>query len=131
MPEPKDAATALWTLGQIEPAQRLPLLAFHIDLSPTLQEILKDVLARRTWDQSDLDRLGSNVPQKETAPSSEDRITTLKWWSHPDEFGERYLAALQAYVEVFFAEEERRISPTCSRRWSEVRNWGRSLTFPT
>jgi DNA-binding transcriptional ArsR family regulator len=35
----------------------------------------------------------------------------LTWWSRPDEFGERYLAALQSYQQVFFAEEERRICP--------------------
>src|SRR4030066_1909842 len=57
LPEPRDAAAVLWTLGQIEPARRLPALAFHVDVSPMLLETLKDVLARCTWNQSDLDRL--------------------------------------------------------------------------
>jgi DNA-binding transcriptional ArsR family regulator len=111
LPEPKDAATVLWTLGQIEPAERLSTLAFHADVSPKLLEILKDVLSKSSWNESDLDHLQSYYQQKEGSPSSEEMVTALNWWSNPEEFGERYLAALQAYVAVFFAEEERRIRP--------------------
>jgi hypothetical protein len=94
LPEPKDAATVLWTLGQISPAQRLPTLAFRADESPELLEILKEVLARRAWNDSDLERLRLRHHSKEGLPNHEVLVTTLNWWSHPDEFGERYLAAL-------------------------------------
>jgi DNA-binding transcriptional ArsR family regulator len=35
----------------------------------------------------------------------------LSLWADAARFGERYLAMLQEYVEVFFAEEERRLRP--------------------
>ena len=129
LPEPRDAAAVLWTLGQIEPARRLPALAFHIDVSPKLLETLQDVLVRRTWTQSDLDSLQANYPQKETAPSSEELVSALNWWSHADEFGERYLAALQAYIAVFFAEEERRISPYLQQALTRGQELAKQLDF--
>jgi DNA-binding transcriptional ArsR family regulator len=35
----------------------------------------------------------------------------LDWWARPAEFGEAYLAALQAYHAAFFEDEEKRITP--------------------
>ncbi len=130
LPEPRDAETVILTLGQIEPARRLPALAFHIDVSPKVLETLKAVLVKRTWDQSDLDRLQSNYPPKEAVASSDELVTTLKWWSHPDEFGERYLAALQAYIAVFFAEEERRIRPYLQLALTRGQELATKLDFP-
>src|SRR4030065_1223632 len=129
LPEPRDAATVLWTLGQIEPARRLPALAFHVDVSPKLLETLQDVLARRTWTQSDLDSLQANYTQKEAVPTSEELVTALNWWSHPEEFGERYLNALQAYVAVFFAEEERRIRPYLQQALASAQELATKLDF--
>ena len=130
LPEPKDAETVLWTLGQIKPAERLPALAFHTDVSPKLLKILKDVLSKRSWDESDLELLLSYYQQKEGSPSSEEMVTTLNWWSHPEEFGERYLAALQAYVTVFFAEEERRIRPYLQQALTRGQELATHLDFP-
>jgi DNA-binding transcriptional ArsR family regulator len=56
--------------------------------------------------------------------------TILNWWSHAQEFGERYLAALQAYVAVFFAEEERRISPYLQQALSRGQELSTRLDFP-
>jgi DNA-binding transcriptional ArsR family regulator len=111
LPEPKDAASALWTLSKITPAERLPMLAFHVDESPEMLEMLKQVSNRRAWDETDLARLHLHYEQTGKIPHSNRLITTLNWWSRPEEFGEHYLAALQAYVAVFFAEEEKRIRP--------------------
>jgi DNA-binding transcriptional ArsR family regulator len=130
LPEPKDAAAVLWTLGQIEPAQRLPTLAFHNDVSPKLVEILKEVSTRRSWNESDLAHFQSNFQQKEGAPTSEEMVTAVIRWSHPEEFGERYLAALQAYVAVFFAEEERRIRPYLQQALTRGQELAMQLNFP-
>jgi DNA-binding transcriptional ArsR family regulator len=130
LPEPKDAATVLWTLGQTEPAERLSTLAFHTDMSPQLLETLRNVLSRGAWNESDLDHLQSYYQQKVGSPSSEEMVTILNWWSHPEEFGERYLAALQAYVAVFFAEEERRISPYLQQALTRGQELATQLDFP-
>jgi DNA-binding transcriptional ArsR family regulator len=130
LPEPKDAATALWTMNQISPAERLPKLAFHADEKPEILEILKEVLARRAWDDGDLERLRLYHHPKEGSSNHEVLVTTLNWWSHPEEFGERYLEALQAYVAVFFAEEERRIKPYLQQALARAQELATQLDFP-
>ncbi len=111
LPEPKDAESLLLNLAQIPAADRLPTLAYHLDESYAAQGILKEVLARRAWDEHDLERLQLQH-HKEAGLENRDRlVTVLNWWSHPEEFGERFLASLQSYLAVFFAEEERRIKP--------------------
>lgn len=112
LPEPKDGAAVLWTLGQIAPAERLPALSLEHG-SCDLADALRNVAARGTWDDGDLEavRAAFACEGAEKAPSTEKLTKILSWWSRPAEFGERYLAALQAYQEVFFAEEERRIRP--------------------
>lgn len=115
LPEPKDASTVLWSLGQIQPAGRLPTLANHADEASEMLAVLKEVMARRSWDDNDLQRLKQHHHPKEGTADPEQLIKTLNWWSQPEEFGDRYLAALQAYVAVFFAEEERRIKPYLQR----------------
>ena len=130
LPEPKDAATVLWNLGQIEPAERLSTLAFHTDVSPKLLETLKDVQSRRSWTESDLEQLQSYYHPREGAPSQEEMVTTLNCWSNPKEFGEHYLAALQSYVEVFFAEEEQRIRPYLQQALTRGQDLAKQLDFP-
>ncbi|NIR60154.1 MAG: hypothetical protein GWO02_11880, partial [Gammaproteobacteria bacterium] len=49
--------------------------------------------------------------KKGERPSRKKLETILTWWAQPEAFGEKYLKALTAYYEVFFAEEERRILP--------------------
>jgi len=129
LPEPKDAATALWTLSQISPAERLPTLAFHADETPEIMGILNDVFARGAWNNSDLERLQLHHPHKEGPLNPQVLVTTLNWWSRSEEFGERYLAALQAYVAVFFAEEERRITPYLQQALTRAQELATRLDF--
>ncbi|MGE5123686.1 MAG: ArsR/SmtB family transcription factor, partial [Acidobacteriaceae bacterium] len=111
LPQPKDTAAALTALGQLEPDEILSALASRESkISPTM-EVLQDVAARHAWNNADLDRLQQLNPSKDGPLLPERLVTTLGWWSRPGEFGESYLAALQAYVTNFFAEEERRIRP--------------------
>lgn len=130
LPEPKDAATVLGALDQIVPAERLPMLAFHADQASEVLETLKEVSARRSWNDADLDRLQHQYQQKERSLHSKGLVTTLEWWSRPEEFGERYLAALQAYVTGFFAEEERRIKPYLQQALARAQELAKQLDFP-
>jgi DNA-binding transcriptional ArsR family regulator len=111
LPKPKDADTAIWSLGRIPPAERLSTLAYYLHTTPELLEVLKGVSVRQVWDENDLERVRFYHHLGKGRVSRDELVTTLTWWSHPEEFGERYLEALQAYVAVFFAEEEQRIKP--------------------
>jgi DNA-binding transcriptional ArsR family regulator len=110
--DPKNGAAALRALGQIPPAERLPLLAPSPAISPQILEILEDVAARKVWDEGDLAALQTALKgEKPKSRKKDDVAKILEWWSRSQEFGERYLEALRVYHEVFFAEEELRIRP--------------------
>jgi DNA-binding transcriptional ArsR family regulator len=129
LPEPKDATTVLWALQQISPADRIPTLASRRDVSPQLLERLKDVSMRAAWDQSDLNALQSSTRSNGGSTSSDDLIKQLTWWSHAEDFGESYLSALRAYVAVFFAEEERRITPHLQNALAQAQELASRLDF--
>jgi DNA-binding transcriptional ArsR family regulator len=130
LPDPKDAATALWALSQIAPDERLPALAFHAVEVPELLETLKEVSAKRSWNDADLERMRAHHQPKEKAAHPNGLVTMLEWWSRAEEFGERYLAALQAYVTVFFSEEERRIKPYLQQALASAQEKAKQLDFP-
>jgi len=130
LPEPKDADTALWTLSQIPHGEILPTLAYHADEAPEIIATLKEISAKRSWNEADLERLRNQYHPKEASTHSNFLVTTLEWWTHPEEFGERYLAALQAYVSVFFAEEERRIKPYLQQALAKAQALEEKLDFP-
>lgn len=115
LPDPKDGTTALWSLGQVPPSERLPTLANFGEEPSDYEQILQEVWDRRAWNDDKLERL-KNIFKGKKGHSPKDITTTLEWWSRPEEFGERYLKALQSYYQEFFAEEERRIQPAL--RWS-------------
>jgi DNA-binding transcriptional ArsR family regulator len=130
LPDPRDAESTIRALGQIRPADRLPTLAYHTEVLPPLLEMLNHVKNRSAWDQTDLDQLRANYPPGEKTPSPDDLVMALNWWSRSEEFGERYLEALQAYVSVFFAEEERRIKPFLQQALDRAQSLAAQLDFP-
>jgi DNA-binding transcriptional ArsR family regulator len=129
LPQPKDAAAVLWALGQIKPAAILFTLASQAKESLEILECLNEVSDRRAWNNSDLERLQLLQQPKDGSQPPERLVTTLNWWSHPDEFGEGYLAALQAYVTNFFAEEERRIKPYLEKALAIAQELAGQLDF--
>jgi DNA-binding transcriptional ArsR family regulator len=129
LPEPRDAEAVLSMLSQYKPAERLPTLAYHADILPTLLEILTEVKNRGSWNQNDLYQMQRNYPIKESPPAPEKFITALSWWSRAEEFGVCYLEALQAYVSVFFAEEERRIKPYLQAALARAQQLAAQLDF--
>lgn len=109
LPQPKDAATAIFTLRQILPAERLAALSLSAEVPPELVARLREVQARRAYDETDIEAVRAVDKAKGHTPSAAQIKSLLHWWTRAEEFGERYLEALQAYHRVFFAEEERRI----------------------
>jgi DNA-binding transcriptional ArsR family regulator len=112
LPAPKDAIAALWAMRQIPAGQRIFVLMDIATCSDDYCQRLRDISERRAWDVSDLDFFESK--SLKMGKSQFDRqafARHLDWWARPEEFGERYLAALQAYYQVFFEQEEKRVKP--------------------
>lgn len=129
LPSPKDAASALWALSQIPPEERLPALALNFDHSEEHKSVLKQVAARRSWNDQDLERLRTHVQHRGRAILPKTLVSILDWWSRLGEFGELYLEALQAYQSVFFAEEERRIRPVLQASLEQAQAAADDLSF--
>jgi len=111
LPEPKDAASAIWALRQVPAADRLSVLTFRGTETSAVADILQDVAKRRSWDEQDQEALRSAFRQKDhEIPRAKTMAKILDAWSAPDVFGENYLAALQSYHNAFFAEEENQIA---------------------
>jgi DNA-binding transcriptional ArsR family regulator len=111
LPEPKDAAAALWALRQI-PAEQRPLQMINsYETPPALYAVLQKVAQNRAWDDGDLEIFRSVLSEYKKGHLVKDLVVYLDWFSRPEEMGELYLSALQAYYQGFFAEEEKRIAP--------------------
>ena len=116
----------LWALEQLPPAERLPALALAPEWPPgEAVSILEDVAARGTWDDALRETLRavvgrSSLHSQARKPSARELPRILDLWAHAEDFGERYLEALRAYQEAFFAEEERRIRPALQEALSRA-----------
>jgi len=129
LPAPKDAATALQALAQLPAVQRLPVLALAPDVTPEAAQILRGVYAQRAWDDATLDGLRAAYQHRTRPVRPRTLVNILECWSRPDEFGERYLAAMQSYQAVFFNEEERRIAPVLAAAQEDARRQAEKLDF--
>lgn len=131
LPHPKDSAAALWTLGQIPPAERLPALSFTYETPKPAASLLQEVAGRGSWNERDLEALRASLHAKWTPPRSKDLVTVLNWWCKPEEYGEMYLAGLKAYQQVFFTEEETRIRPALQKGLEVAREMAMELDLRT
>jgi len=127
LPSPKDAASALWSLRQIPPAERLLELTCTEEMGGVI-EVFKNVAERRTWNTGDVDSIreefSRHTKEKQHLVHFMKALPKyLDWWTRPEEFGELYLSAMQSYYQVFFAEEEKRIAPYLQ----EALDWAQEL----
>lgn len=136
LPSPKDARIALEALGRIPPRKRLETLAFRHDDPPSqVADMLRQVADRGTWDEGDLAVLRDYVRtqhhhEQGRAAADERLIGILDTWTQAGTFGEGYLAALHNYYEVFFAEEEERITPALQAAISRAQVLANRLSLP-
>jgi DNA-binding transcriptional ArsR family regulator len=75
--------------------------------------VQREILERGSWNEADAERLRAEWQKHEAGKIVPNKMITaeLDLWAHAEEFGERVVDALQAYHEVFYSEEERRIQP--------------------
>jgi len=111
LPAPKDAASVLWALRQIPADQRPLRMTNPYETPPAIFAALQRVVENRAWDANDLDVFKSFLGACKKGHLVKCCDVYLDWFSRPEEMGELYLSALQAYYHAFFAEEEKRIAP--------------------
>lgn len=130
LPEPKDGTSALWMLRQTPPAERLVALRFPPGAPTEMLDLLRETAGDTPWDAAQKSAMRAEFNR---LTGGEHRLTDKhldamrRWWYRPAEFGERLLAALYSYQEVFFAEEEARIRPALQAWLARARDLARRL----
>ncbi|MEJ2484341.1 MAG: metalloregulator ArsR/SmtB family transcription factor [Anaerolineales bacterium] len=125
---PKDAATALVSLKRIPVEDRLSVLRLCPFESGQGLEMLNRVSQSGSWDQGLVDdylhlwRQQGASRQIVPGTVSANRVEKIfKVYAEPIRFGQNYLEALQVYYEVFFSEEEKRISPKLEKALTQAK----------
>ncbi len=129
LPKPKDSASIFTALRQLSPRDRLPTLIRGTNTPLPALSILEEVAERGEWSVDDLEALKNAYQESDTSARSRDFESMLEWWSKPGIFGERYLQSLQAYHQVFFSEEEKRIEPRLQEALQDARQKADRLPF--
>jgi DNA-binding transcriptional ArsR family regulator len=140
LPVPKDAVSALWALKQIPASQRMIKLqevdkpcmddgtetsAKHKQFNETLLRIADS----RTWNAEDADFFMKAFGKKSSSSLKRESLErALDWWSRPDELGDGFLSALQAYYQAFFEEEEKRITPVLKAGLERAKNLSTTMS---
>jgi len=111
---PKNVETVLWTLGRTPAAERMhALMCGPQERGSRLDELLTGIAERGRWtdrERRDVAALLDEAKGPAKRPKNERVQNLLEICADASGFGDAYLAALRAYQEVFFAEEEQRIS---------------------
>ena len=135
LPQPHDANSLVWFLEQTPARERLPLLALEPFWPAKYGRLLRNVMKRGGWEEEEREALGAiyrEVYKHETGknvPSHQELGIILDWWRRPEEFGERYLEALNAYYEVFFSQEERRLRPALQAAVNHAKERSKKLAL--
>lgn len=133
LPPPKDGDTVLRALAQLPPLARLPSLTLRPDTDAEIAAMLMTIAERGTWDNRDLAHFRDayrRAHEKDCGLAVKEVAELLTVWAEPEAFGERYLSALQAYQDVFFTEEERRIRPALDDALRRAQALAQTLDFP-
>ena len=109
--EPCDASTALEAISNLSGHQCLSDLTLGAEISPKVIGCLQDIARRGAWNAAELKVLKEHYRSRDTALDPQSLTNLVTFWSDAERSGQKYLAALQEYYQVFFVEEESRIRP--------------------
>lgn len=134
LPGPKDTPTALYALKQIPAKDRISTIMAPAWDKNQFTERLWSIKDRGKWNKEDKEFIVScynkkkHTPEFGFNPSVEAIEKLLDFFAYPEEFGTKYLNALQQYYEVFFAEEEKRIEEKQKEALARAQNLAQELT---
>jgi len=128
LPHPKDGATALQMLEQTPAPDRIRNLVLYPGMPPDVRDILERVAACQSWTDQELKIVRNSY--KHANVSKKDVADFLGVWSQANQLGAPYLKALQAYYQVFFAEEELRIQPALHAAVARAKKLAHQMAVP-
>jgi DNA-binding transcriptional ArsR family regulator len=130
LPQPKDATTALYTLHQTAPAERLlNIIGLECCMDKQEKALFQGMLERRAWTREDLAAILQNMTKMHMEIKEQIITNFLDWWVRPVEAGEMLLKSLQAYQQVFFEEEEKRVGPVLTAALQRAQELAKGMSL--
>ena len=126
----KNADAVLKGLGSLAPLKRLELISGFERINPTCQKILRETTPGNPWSDVEREMLLESTANADRKSSPRYLESLYAIWSDPKTFSDMYLAALTAYKDNFFAEEEQRILPALKQALSYAQMRAGSLSLP-
>lgn len=130
LPEPKDGETLLIAAKKLSPLERFYTLIGLDEADDMLHAFVQAIATKGAWNEDDRDRLISFYKEIGKKKPAKYILNKLDTWAKAEELGEKVLSALQAYYDVFFAEEERRILPALRGRLAQAQEFAQQHDFP-
>ena len=127
----KNAGSVLDLLFQIPPEKRLMVLFQHSQLTPVVHQTLDRIQSRQKIIPDDLDILRTLFQKRSVPIKTRDVQKLAEAFLHPEAFGNQLLEILQAYYQVFFAEEEERILPELREGLQEAQQLAEMISLPS
>jgi len=127
LPKPKSCAVAIETLTKTPAAMRLPKLTYHGNTPPEGWAILQSTTANKSWTRLEKNLITEMLQSTNNVSNAVILDQMHHAWSHREAIGDSILAALIAYFDNFFAEEEQRILPVLKQGLSHAQMRSGSL----
>lgn len=106
---PKTALVALHAMETLAIEDRLAALTINIIMPMNVQNILRGTICSGGWDTDEQAVVKAYYRKRNIILKPVQMEALMNAWRDPARFGEKYLAALQSYYGVFFAEDEKHI----------------------
>lgn len=126
----KDSNAVMKELGNKAPLKRLEDISGMEYASQIYQNILHETTSNKPWTETERETLLENTTHSERRNNPNYLDSLYAIWSDPKAFSDMYLAALTAYKDNFFAEEEQRILPALKQALSYAQMRAGSLSVP-
>ncbi|NUM48994.1 MAG: winged helix-turn-helix transcriptional regulator [Anaerolineales bacterium] len=131
LPAPRDMKTVLDTYAALPVKDRLPAMMNLGEVPAPIRDVLFEVADRGQWMPGDRDIILGHWQQSGYNKSSTSELEMmLGLWADSVSFGEQSLDAFKAYANVFFAEEEARITPALEESIARAQALAGKLALP-
>ncbi|TLN21738.1 winged helix-turn-helix transcriptional regulator [bacterium] len=124
----RDANDVLAALQALPAEKRLEALLLPFDAPADFRETAERILSHGQWSAGDQETLRASFSRRHILLRGDDLNGLCAALASPAAFGDRYLAVLRTYYQVFFAEEEKRIRPALQQGLEEARRMAAGLT---
>lgn len=128
--EPKNSNQLLTKLKGIPASEILETLTIRPNTPDDVRDFFLATNAAKPWTNEDKQFLVQRWNLEDNKETKRLLKTLYEIWSAREEFGQKLVSGLQAYVATFFAEEEQRILPVLEQELSYARMRAGSRPLP-